>query len=304
MYLNAQRQDGGDLRVQLLPGQAVVGDAVAHHAAQLVLLFVHRDLVAHEGQVVGCREAPGAAAHNGHGLAGGGGGFRLGHVPGVVHGVALEAPDVQGVVHHVPSAPGLAGVLADVGAGGGEGVVLADQAHRVIAAALADQGDVARDIHPGGAQRHTGHGVFEAAQAPVVEDVLLIVVPEAPNPHEDQVGRVNADGAVRRVHDHLGSALDAVQNLHAGLAVQHLPDHIGKLGQPHPAGHALAAGLGTAEIQKVQRHVHRAQPRGACGNPPLHVPVQLLHHGLGLTGGLDFQSAHTVTSFRKVCLVP
>ena len=303
MYLDTQREDGGDLRVQLLPGQTVAGDAVAHHAPQLALLFVHGDPVAHKGQVVCGGETAGAAAHNGHGLAGGGGGLRLGHIPGVVHGVTLEPPDIQSVVHHVPAAAGLAGVLADVGAGGGEGIVLADQAHRVAAAALADEGDVAGNIHPGGAQRHAGHGVFEAPQAPVVEDVLLVVVPEAPQAHENQIGRVDADGAVRGVHNHLGGALNAVENLHAGLAVQHLADHVGQLGQPHPARHALAAGLGTAEVQKIQRHVHRAQTRGAGGDPPLHVPVQLLHHGLGLAGGLDFQSAHTVTSFRKVCLV-
>ena len=304
MYLNAQGQNGGNLRVQLLPGQAVVGDAVAHHAAQLLLLFVHCDLVAHESQIIGGGEAAGAAAHDGNRFAGGGCGTGLGHVSGVVHGVALEPPDIQGIVHHIPAAAGLAGVLADIGAGGGEGVVLADQAHRVGTAALVHQGDISGDVHAGRAQRHAGHGVFQAPQAPVVEDVLLIVVPEAPEAHKDQIGRVNADGTVRRVHNHLGGALNAVQDLHAGLAVQHLPDHVGKLGQPHPAGHALAAGLGTAQIQKVQRHIHRTQSRRAGGDPPLHVPVQLLHHGLGLAGGLDFQSAHTVTSFRKVCLVP
>ena len=151
MYLDTQREDGGDLRVQLLPGQTVAGDAVAHHAPQLALLFVHGDPVAHKGQVVCGGETAGAAAHNGHGLAGGGGGLRLGHIPGVVHGVTLEPPDIQSVVHHVPAAAGLAGVLADVGAGRGEGIVLADEADGIAAASLADEGDIARDVHPGGA---------------------------------------------------------------------------------------------------------------------------------------------------------
>ena len=44
-----------DLGVQLLPGEAVAGDAVAQHAAQLLPLLVDRDLVPHEGQVVGAR---------------------------------------------------------------------------------------------------------------------------------------------------------------------------------------------------------------------------------------------------------
>ena len=151
MYLNAQGQDGGDFRVQLLPGEAVAGNAVAHHAAQLLLLFVNRDLVPHEGQVVGRRQSAGAAAHDGDGFPRGFGGLGLRHVSGVVHGVALEPPDIQGVVHHVPPAAGLAGVLADVGAGRGEGIVLADEADGIAAASLADEGDIARDVHPGGA---------------------------------------------------------------------------------------------------------------------------------------------------------
>jgi len=62
MYLNAQGQDGVDLRIQLLPGEAVAGDAVAHHATQLGLLLIDRDLVAHKGQEIGGGEAAGAAA--------------------------------------------------------------------------------------------------------------------------------------------------------------------------------------------------------------------------------------------------
>ena len=46
------------------------------------------------------------------------------------------------------------------------------------------------------------------------------------------------------------------------------------------------------EVEKIQRHIHRAQSRRAGGNPPLHIPVKLLHHGLGLAGHFDFQSAH------------
>src|SRR5699024_6481963 len=114
---------------------------------------------------------------------------------GGVHGVALEAPDVHGVVDHVPAAAGLAGMLADVGAGHREGVVLADEPHRVVAAAGVDEGDVAGDVHPGGAQGHTGHRVFEAAQAAVVVDVFPVVVGKAVDAVEHQTGGVLADGA-------------------------------------------------------------------------------------------------------------
>ena len=74
----------------------------------------------------------------------------------------------------------------------------------------------------------------------------------------------------------------------SGSPVQHLPDHVGKLAQSDAAGHALAAGLGLAQVQEIQRHIHRAQARRAGGDPPFHVPVQLLHHSLCLTRHLDF----------------
>ena len=183
-------------------------------------------------------------------------------------------------------------MLADVGAGGGEGVVLADEPHGVGVAARVYQGDVAGDVHAGGAQGHAGHRVFQTSQAAMVEDMLLVVVPEALQTHQHQIGGVDADGAVRRVRNDLGGGLDPVQDLQLRLTLQHLPDHVGELGQADAAGHALAAGLGLAQIQKIQRHIHRAQARRAGGDPPLHIPVQLFHHGLGLAGHLYFQSAH------------
>ena len=206
----------------------------------------------------------------------------------MVHGVALESPDVQGIVHHVPAAAGLAGVLADVGAGGGEGVVLPDEPHGVGTAALAHQGDIAGNVHAGGAQGHAGHRIFQGAQAAVVKDVLLVVIPETLQSHQDQVGGINADGAVRRVHDDLGGILYTAENADLRLTVQHLPDHVGELGKTDTAGYALAAGLGLAQVQKVQGHIHGAQARGAGSDPPLHIAVQLFHHGLGSAGHFDF----------------
>ena len=122
----------------------------------------------------------------------------------------------------------------------------------------------------------------------MVEDVLLKIVPEALESHQDQVGRVNADGAVRRVHDDLGGGFDPAENVDLRLAVQHLLNHAGELGESNAAGNAFAAGLCLAQPQEIQRHVHRAQARGAGGDPPLHVAVELFHNGLSLAGGLYF----------------
>jgi len=49
MHIDAKRQHRRDLRVKHLARQTVVGDAVAQHAAELCALFIHGDLVAHQG---------------------------------------------------------------------------------------------------------------------------------------------------------------------------------------------------------------------------------------------------------------
>ena len=130
----------------------------------------------------------------------------------------------------------------------------------------------------------------------MVEDVLLVVVPEALEPHQHQLGGVDADGAVGSIHNGLGRAFNPVENPDIGLSVQHLPQHLGQLSQTDPAGHALAAGLGVAQLQEIQSHVNGTQARRAGGDPMLHVPVELIHHRLGLAGSLDVQSAHGVPS--------
>jgi len=296
--LDAQRQDGVDLRVQLFPGEAVVGDAIAQHTAQLLALLENDHLVAHQRQIVGAAQAAGAAADDGHGLSRGGRAFRLGHVARVIHGVALQSPDVQGRVDHVAAAPGLAGMLADIGAGSGHGVILADQAHRVGAAALAHQGHIAGHVHTGGAQCHAGHRQGQACQTSVMLDMLDIIVPEALQTVHHQAGGVTADGAVGGVDDAVGRLFDDGQGGQIRLAVQHHFDQLGQLPQADTAGHALAAGLGVAQLQKGQRHIHRTQTGRRRRDAALYVAVEVIHHSLRFAGGFDVKSAQGGHSFH------
>ena len=94
----------------------------------------------------------------------------------MIDSVPLEAADVDGIIDHIPAAAGLAGMLADEGAGGGEGVILADQAHCVGIAALGHQGDIAGDIHPGGAEGHAGHRLGDMAGALSVLDMVPVIL--------------------------------------------------------------------------------------------------------------------------------
>ena len=85
--------------------------------------------------------------------------------------------------------------------------------------------------------------------------------------------------------------LDDADGVHVGGAVQHLGNELGQLAQADAAGNALAAGLGVAQLQKRQRHFHRAQARRAGGDPALHIAVKTLYHGLSPAGGFDVKSA-------------
>ena len=50
---DAEREDDVDVVVEVRVGQAVAGDAVAQHAAELLVLFKYGDGVAHEREEVG-----------------------------------------------------------------------------------------------------------------------------------------------------------------------------------------------------------------------------------------------------------
>ena len=229
MDFNTEGEDGCDLAVQLFPWETVAGNTVPHHAPQLLALFVDGDLVSHEGQVIGGGQTAGAAADNGYVLAGRLCRLRLGNLTGPIHGGPLQAADIDGVIHHVPAAAGLAGMLADIGAGSGKGVVLPHQAHGVGIAACIYQRDVAGNVHACGTHGHTGNRVVQGTQAAMVENMLLKILPEAPDTGEDQVGGVDADGTVCRIHNDLSRLFQMPQHPHICLAVQNFGQHIRQL---------------------------------------------------------------------------
>ena len=113
------RKETGDLAVEHFAGQAVGGDAVAEHAAQLLTLLVNGHVVPHDGQIIGGAQSAGAAADDGDFFARGGGALRHGDRLLVLHGVALKPADVDGIVDQRAAAASLAGMLADHAAHGG-----------------------------------------------------------------------------------------------------------------------------------------------------------------------------------------
>ncbi len=298
--VDADREHRRDLRIQHLARQAVGRDAVAQHSAQLRALFVHRDPVPHQRKVIGSRKPARTAADDADAFSRCLRAFRVRHVACIVHRVALEPADVDCVVDHVAAAARLAGMLADIRAGRGEGIVLADQAHGVGIAAVLDQHQIARDIHARGAQRHAGHRLAHPTKAAVTQDMFFIIVAKARKPVEHQPRRVAPNGAVGAVDDHARHALDHRNGLHRRLALKHLLHQCGKLSQPDAAGHALSAGLRMAQIQKALGKVYRAQPRRAGGDTPLHIAVQPVDHGLCAGWRHDIKSRQDRSSLRSL----
>ena len=199
--------------------------------------------MAHEGQIIGSGEAGGAAAHDGHGFAGGRGAGRNGHVAGLVHRIALEAADVDGEIHQRAAAVGFAGVLTDEAAYGGEGIVLADETDGVGAAARAGQCDVTGDVHMSGTLIHAGDAA-EIRGTIAVEGVRLVVIPEGVIAVQNHLGGLVANGAVRGLHDGMGGPEQSVQIFLGSAALQQGAQCGGHLLKADAAGDAFAAALG------------------------------------------------------------
>ena len=139
--LDAQLLDAGDLGVDDVARQAVLGDAVAHHAAGLLAGVVDLDLVAETRQVVGGGQARGPGADDEDAVAGVVAGMveppavRDGHVAQV----ALDGVDRDGLVEVAAVAGGLARVVADAAVDGRERVVPHELAPGVLGIGLLDQ---------------------------------------------------------------------------------------------------------------------------------------------------------------------
>lgn len=63
-------------------------------------------------------------------------------------------------------------MLADHGAGGGERVVLSDQAHSVRVAPGSHQGHIAGDVHAGRTESHAGNRLIQMIETAVRFNVI------------------------------------------------------------------------------------------------------------------------------------
>ena len=88
-------------------------------------------------------------------------------------------------------------MLADIGAGRGERIVLADELHGVGVAAILDQYQIAGNIHVRRAQGHAGYRVLHTTEAAMAQNVLFIIVTEARQSVKNKARRITTNGTVR-----------------------------------------------------------------------------------------------------------
>ena len=200
----------------------------------------------------------------------------------------FQAADVDGIIHHIPAAPGFAGMLADKTAGCGERVILPDQPDGVPIPSLAHQRNVPGNVHVCGTQGNTGDGLAVGAGAAAVLDVLHIVVAVADQSLVNHVRGFITDGAVRGFHNGKGGLLHDFQSLHCRVAVQYIPDQLVQLSETDPAGRAFSAGLGMAQFQKRPGHIYRTQSRRAGFDSSLQIFVKLFYDKPCSLGRSDF----------------
>lgn len=226
--VDAAGKDPVDFLLQSVDGQAIARDTVAQHATKALALLEDGHLMTHDGQVIRCRESGGAAADDGHALAGGicdGRAVILFHMLG---GVALESKDVHRVVYHATATVHLTGMLAHQTAHDGEWVILANDLDSVGVAASLDEADIRRDVHVSGATGYARHLLRAIEAACTVLDVVLEVIPETLDGGKRHATRLVADGAVAGPVDRLCRTLYQVQRVLVRAVVQNIIEQISK----------------------------------------------------------------------------
>ena len=262
-YINGLSACGEDILnflIKNFSGQTIVGNAIAEHTAKLLASFIHGYLMTHDGKIICCGKAAGATADNGNLLAGGGemaGRRHIGRC--VINSIALKSADINGIINHVSAAASLAGMLADIGAGGGERIILADKANSIVAASFVDKGNVTGNIHSCRAKSNAGHGIFQTTKAAIMENMLHIIIAEAMNAVEDDSGGLSAYGAVGAGNNNLGGFLDKSNGLRGAGTVKNVIDKSVYLSKTYAAGNALTAGLSLTHGQEAKGHINRAK---------------------------------------------
>ena len=251
-----------DLSQHVLGGDAVLGHTGGHVAAGNALGLEDGDIVALLIQIVAGSHAAAAGADDGNLLAGAGshGQILLLPAPSLVMlgGITLQVADGHGAVQLVALTAALTAVVAHITQGVGEGHLLADDAHSLVAVAFLDGADVGGDVDVGGALGLTG----DQSLLTLLADELQLVADGTGGAHLGAGGAEAAVGVVEQLvvqgaHVGLQTLLLIIQNAHTAqvaagahaAAAQHAAVHVvDEQGVALVHLHALGAGTHTGVV--------------------------------------------------------
>ena len=287
------------LGLQPLTRQAVAGNAVAQHAAKMLTLLKDRDLMAHNSEVASARKAGRAASDNGDFLACGRRDRRAVIALHMLGSKAFERKDVHGIVYHATTAVHLAWMLAHKAADARQGVVLTNELDGIGVAPSLHQRDVAGNINMSRAAGNAGNLFCSVEPAAMMLNVMFKVVTETADGGKGHLARLVADGAIARIIDGLGRALDKRERVVVGISLKHILQKVIECTQSNSARRALAAALRRThayercgELDRTWRERTHRQSAAEC-------VMQIVHDRLRMAALHYVKSCHTVSPLRS-----
>ena len=209
----------------------------------MLTLLKDRDLMAHNSEVVSARKASRAASDKGNLLACGRRDRGTVIALHMLGSKAFERKDSHGIVYHATTAVHLAWMLAHKAADARQGVVLANELDGIGIASSLHQRDVAGNINMGRTAGNAGNLFCSVEPAAMMLNVMFKVVTETADGGKGHLARLVADGAIARIIDGLGRALDKRERVVVGIPLKHILQKVIECTQSNSARRALAAAL-------------------------------------------------------------
>ena len=264
MHGNISRVDNGaHVFIEALSREAVSGNAIAHHAAELLAHLEHMHLMTHKRTEVSAGQSTRATAHDGDLLARRS--SRRGRCDLVggelVDRELLDAANVDGGINKRAAATVLARMLAHIGACRGKRVVFANHANGARIIARACKRHIGGHIHMRRAQRFARHCLGNAFAALLLANVAFELRLERIEAIEQHFGRMPADSAVGRVAHNDCLRTNLIKRARFRVERKHLFEQLLNARNALAARHALAARLATPGTQQIELERHRAHAR-------------------------------------------
>ena len=173
-------KDSFDILVKSFAREAIAGNTVAEHTAKFSFFFKYYAMVTHQFQIVSSGKTGRTTADNCNAFAGSFSFLRNRNSirRSIIYCHAFQTTNVNRSVNYATTATSFTGMFADKSAGGGEGIVFADEFNCISVTTFANESDVTGDVNLCRAKCNARNGSVYAAMAFTGFDVVNVVVAE------------------------------------------------------------------------------------------------------------------------------